>query len=317
MPDTRTHIIYLCAIFLMLGFGILIGEGLYPAQIRQEAKTLAGLRVQVDAAMQDDKSTKDQMDKLEDTFDSLRPSLVHGKLTGKRVIVVQTGDSHDATGSAGTALNDAGAVVVTVTVNPSITGLSAEEKSKISQIEGTQAGSPAISTDGQAIGGRGGEEDPNAPVFQAVAAILVHGTANSQSNEALLENLETEGMITVDGDLSNPSNLFVFVGGQTDPPAEQDDADPAASLDVPLMERLSALSRNRATIVGCESSTASLSYMTDYQNEGIGTVDCIDQPVGQIALPYVLRGGKDKDDYGLKSTAKKVLPASVVGNSTS
>ena len=51
--------------------------------------------------------------------------------------------------------------------------------------------------------------------------------------------------------------------------------------------------------------------MPSFQNAGIATVDCIDLPLGQLALPFALRG--EKGDYGLKATAKQPLPDSLSG----
>ena len=38
-------------------------------------------------------------------------------------------------------------------------------------------------------------------------------------------------------------------------------------------------------------------------------MDCIDQPLGQLALPFALRG--ETDSYGLKPTAARRVPASL------
>jgi len=313
MHDTRIHTLYVVVIFFMLGIGMLIGEGLYPGQIRQQAKTLASLRVQVDAVLQQNKTSKDQLDKMQSAFDAIRPGMVRGKLNGKRVIVLQTGDSHDAVESAISALNDAGATVITVTLGDGITNVTNEQREDIESI--SNPSSPRITTESTDGTGQSPNTD-NSPAFDALAAILTEGTAKNAVNEQELEKLETLGMVNVDGSLDEGSNLIVVVGGQADAPSDMGDADPATVLDIPLIQRLGAVSHNRSTLVGCESSTAGTSYITDYQNAGIATVDCIDLPIGQLALPFALRGGVDKGDYGIKGTAKRILPASISGNGT-
>jgi len=295
----------------MLGIGMLIGAALYPSQIRQQAQSLASLKATVDTVLQQNKASKDQIDKLQTAFEDIRPGIVRGKLNGKRVIVLQTGDSHDAVESAVTALNDAGATVITVTLGDNVANVSAEEREEIESIANPNHG-PTQATSATS-------QDPDnaaSPVFDILAAILTEGTAKSVVNEAELEKLETLGMVNVDGSLDDGCNMIAVVGGQNDAPADPGDQDPATELDMPLIQRLEAVSHNRVTVVGCESSTAGTSYMNDYQNAGIGTVDCIDLPIGQLALPFALRGGIDKGDYGIKGTAKRILPISIAGNGT-
>ena len=79
--------------FLMLGFGILIGASVIgPDQVRQQASSIAALRVEADKVAQDRDQARDRLAKDEAALASLRPTLVRGKLAGKRVILIQTGD---------------------------------------------------------------------------------------------------------------------------------------------------------------------------------------------------------------------------------
>ena len=116
--------------------------------------------------------------------------------------------------------------------------------------------------------------------------------------------MEGQGLIAVKGDLSRPVALFVLVGGGdgTD--------DGAAGLDTALADQLTA-ANGSARVVGCEPLDAAVSSVQAYQDDGMATVDCIDQPLGQLALPFALRG--ETDSYGLKPTAARQLPASLAG----
>jgi len=318
MQDTRIHTLYVVVIFLMLGIGMLIGAAMYPNQIRQQSKALSSLRDQVDDVLQQNKVSKDQIDRLQDAFESMRPGLVHGKLAGKRVIVLQTGDSHDAVVDATTALNDAGADVVTVTLEDGVTNVSNEQRDELQSIaNGGPPASGALKLPVQ-------PSDPSTPdssngssiVFDALAAILTNGTGKSATNEAELEKMETLGMVNVDGSLDDGGSLIVVVGGQSSAPSDSSDPDPALLLDIPLIQRIEASSHNKASLVGCEMSNTGTSYISDYQNAGIATVDCVDLPIGKLALPFALRGGVDKGDYGIKGTAQRILPVSIAGNGT-
>jgi hypothetical protein len=217
------------------------------------------------------------------------------------------------------ALNDAGADVVTVTLGDAVTNVSNEQRDQIQSIAGSapptaQGGgkTPVQPTD-QSSQDQG---NGNAVVFDALAAILTSGTGKSATNEAELEKMETLGMVNVDGNLDAGGNLIVVVGGQSSAPTDSSDPDPALVLDIPLIQRIEAASHNKVSVVGCESSTTGTSYISDYQNAGIATVDCVDLPIGKIALPFALRGGVDKGDYGIKGTAQRILPVSIAGNGT-
>lgn len=270
MLDIRTHLFYLCAIFLMMGFGILIGEAVYPNQAKAQTNTLKILRQEANQAL----AAQGQLTATEQAIDALRPGLVHGRLMGKRVTVVLTGDYPDAAQSASDALSAAGA---TVSARVTLTG-------------GWASVDPVT----------------QASDLHSLALLLTQGTATAASNRQTRDTLEAGDLILVQGDLSKSSSLFVFVGGRSDP-----NADGAATLDTTLASDLSAVNPN-VVIVGCEPLDAAVSVMQAYQDAGLPTVDCVDQPLGQLDLPFALSG--EPDSYGLKPTAARQVPASLGGS---
>ena len=284
MLDVRYHIFYLGLLFLMLGFGIMVGASIIgPAQVHQQAGAIASLRVATNKVAQDRDLARDRMTKDETALSSLQPALVRGRLAGKRVILIQTGDYAEAVESANKAVTDAGAMVAaTVVLTDKWGTLLPKQRAALSSVA-----DPADAA-GQ-----------DKALLAALAAALTAGTAGA----ATLEALQGQRLITKSGDLSQPCTLFVLVGGKSD------DAQNAA-LDGPLLDGFKAAPAN-VTLVGCEPFAASTSSISAYQNAGIATVDCIDLPLGQIALPFALRG--EAGDYGLKPTAKQTLPDSLVG----
>ncbi len=290
MLDARYHLFYLIAIFLMLGFGILIGASYYgPVQVSQQKKVLQSLAAQTNKVVQERNEARDRMTKDEAALSSLRPVLVRGKLVGKRVILMQTGDYPDAAQAANTAVSDAGATVAaTVVLTDKWGALLPKQREALSPVaDPTDAASQ------------------DKALLAALATALTTGNGGGGAGEAALEALKEEGLITVSGELSQPCTLFVLVGGKSDDTQN-------ASLDGPLLDGFKAASAN-VTLVGCEPSTATASSISAYQNAGIATVDCIDLPLGQLALPFALRG--ERGDYGLKPTAKQPLPDSLAGAS--
>ncbi|MDQ2798435.1 MAG: copper transporter [Armatimonadota bacterium] len=286
MLDARYHLFYLIAIFLMLGFGIMIGASYYgPVQVRQEKKVLDNLAAETNRVVQERHDARARLDKDESALSALVPALVRGKLAGRRVILIQTGDYADATEAANKAVTDAGATVAATVVL-------------------TDKWGALLPRQRQALATFADPSDPasqDKALLAALASALAGGTPNGPPS--VLDALQGQGLMTVSGDLSQPCSLFVLVGGS------RDDA-LSSSLDGPLLDGFKAAS-TAVTLVGCEPFTAASSSIPAYQNAGIATVDCIDLPLGQLALPFALRG--DAGDYGLKPTAKTPLPDSLEG----
>lgn len=291
MLDARYHLFYSIAIFLMLGFGILIGASYYgPVQVGQQRKVVQKLAAETNLVVQQRNQIQGRLDSDEAALAALRPLLVRGRLTGKHVVLVQTGDYADATQAATQSLEEAGATVSATAV---LTGhwyaISARQRKSLTAAAGA---------------------DPltqNGALFAALASALAHGTTASPAAGTVLGALQRAGLLTLSGDLSQPCALFVVVGGG----GSADILDSADStLDKSLLGGFQALP-SAVSVTGCEPSTAVTSSIPAYQAAGISTVDCIDLPLGQIALPFALHG--EPGDFGIKPTAKKRLPDTLEG----
>ncbi len=282
MLDARYHLFYLIAIILMLAFGILIGGSYYgPIQVNQQKQFVQALAAQTNKVVQQRDEARGRVAKDEAALASIQPTLVRGKLAGKRVIVIQTGDYAEADGAVNKAITDAGATVTaTVVLTDKWGTLTPKQRAALSSVADT------IDPAGQ---------------DKALLAALATALAAGAEGTATLEALQGENLITESGDLSQPCALFVLVGGKSDDTA-------GMSLDGLLLDGFKTVTA-AVTLVGCEPFAAAASSIPAYQSAGIATVDCIDLPLGQIALPFALRG--EKGDYGLKATAKEPLPDSL------
>lgn len=176
MPDIRYHFIYLIAVFLMLGLGLLVGASFIgPDQVKRQTTYIRDLRAQTDQAVGERRAAQDQLTKTEGALDDLRATLVRGKLAGRHITLIQTGDYADATQEAAAALRDAGALpAVTVVLSDKWDGLTPDERA--ADLAGLAAG--------------------------------LTGKA-----EGALQPLEDQGLVTVTGTPSGPGALFVLVGG--------------------------------------------------------------------------------------------------------
>lgn len=289
MPDFRYHIFYLGLMFLMLGFGVFVGASVIgPAQVRSQTQSIANLRQQTNKVLQDGDQARDRLAKDEGILAALRPGRVRGKLAGKRVVVLQTGDYPDAATDAATAVSDAGATVVaTVVLTRGWETLNPRQRDALDAI--APVGSDPSAQDGA--------------LLSALAGALSDGTDAGTAPAKTLEALQGQDLITLTGDLSRPCGLFVVVGGGSD---ETD----APRTDAPLLVGFRA-SAPSARVVGCEPSAAASSSVPAFQTAGIASVDCVDLPLGQLDLPFALRG--DTGDYGIKPTARQTLPEALGG----
>ncbi len=213
MLDVRYHLFYSIAVFLMLGFGVMIGASFYgPVQVRQQQNVAHSLADETNAVVQQRNQLQGRLGDDETALASLQPALVRGKLAGKRVVLVQTGDYADAATAANQSLEAAGATVAaTVVLSGRWGSLTARQRQALSAI--VAASDPAAQ---------------DKALLAALASALAQGTAVSPANSAVITALQQEGLLTLSGDLSQPCTLFVLVGGSS---ADQ----PDTSVDTALL----------------------------------------------------------------------------------
>ena len=78
----------------------------------------------------------------------------------------------------------------------------------------------------------------------------------------------------------------------------------AKSFDQSLIQHLLD---NGVKFSGLKGLRVEYSYMTDYQQYNITTIDNIDLSPGQIALVFAMEG--EPGNYGVKPTAQKFMPS--------
>lgn len=278
--EFRYHIASLAAVFLALGIGIFVGTAFVGAPVvDRQTRLIKRLETNVAAQLED----ASEREKSEEALRGLLPVLVHNKLSGRRVLVVQTGAFSKTADETADALRLAGAETVGRVLLPA---------------DAWQ----------RAATGEAAENDTAAAQTERLATALLAPT------ETGLRPLRDRGLISGEVDLtgSGPFRLVVLVGGgsvqnaQAAVPGEPWPLVLARQRDVPLV---SALQKGNAVVVGAEPLQADVSFIPVYQAAGISTIDAADRAVGQIALPFALLG--EKGNYGIKPTADRVLPASL------
>ncbi|HZP83026.1 MAG TPA: copper transporter, partial [Chthonomonadaceae bacterium] len=107
-------------------------------------------------------------------------------------------------------------------------------------------------------------------------------------------------------DYQTPAQYVVVVAG-----SRTEGSLRISNVDQPL---IAALQKQGLTVVACEPQEALVSDIGAYRslNIDVATVDNVDTDIGHCTLVFALRG--EKDDYGTKETAKRLLPPSLARN---
>ncbi len=271
------------AVFVALAVGIIIGSGLVAGPSVQKQNTfiqkqISQIKSKITTLTQELKAKEDTIRALqselarnEDLTQSLMSLAISGKLQGKTVSIIQTGDYKDPLIQIQNVLRIAGASTGSITtVRPDIwKTISASPEKDASSVAGEIAKAISI-----AVASAGGKQS--------------------------LKPLEKKGYISTSGKYDTYCKLVVIVGGLKSESPERD------LLDIAIVNSLRV---QGVSAVGCEPSFAKVSTIPNFQRERISTVDNIDRSAGQISLVCALAG--EKGDYGIRPTASRYMPKSI------
>ncbi len=266
-PDLRYHVASLSSVFLALGIGIVIGTAFVgsPIVARQ-----TGMLHRLETHVSELREETRERERTEQALGQMLPQAVRGTLTGKRVLVVQTGNYAAASAATVEALELAGAIPVRVSLPPDAWR--------------ARLGKPEMTAD--AVAGEARE----------LARRLAGGDKESW------RKFRDDGLLAVGDGGSTPSGavgLVVLVGGETG----GGDAVLLAARDLPLIE---AWQEAGLRVVAVEPRKTDLSYLPTYRGKGIATIDAIDRAAGKIALPFAIRG--ESGAFGYRADAERALP---------
>lgn len=287
--DFRYHVVTLAAVFLALGIGILVGTAIGgdEALVRQQKHLIDTLERDFTNLARDREELLSKVDVLtveverRDEFAAKAvPVLVRGRLSGKRIAVVKTGDapSEKELNDLVNTLKLAGAEVTSITRITRPFALT--EADPISEI------ASLLKCD-LTVGGGAPE------LASKLAEELVRGTgkASDEGGKPSTFAAALEGMrfLVKSGDYSKGADGVVLLGGRSQGDSTID------GIDAPLIDALRDLG---AFVVGAQPSNALVSYISGYRAKGITTVDNIDTPYGKAALVWGLLGAKGSFGVG-------------------
>jgi copper transport outer membrane protein MctB len=299
----RYHIVSIVAVFLALAIGLLAGSAFVGPGLVQQLRTQTNnLRSEVREREDELSTIRDEVAGLGAFVDSALAYLTENRLLGTDVIVVtQTGVEDDVVAQARSALESAGARIVT-TVSAT-EQLGSDDPATQEQLA-IMLGSPtAPATDLPSLAAEALAErlSPSAVVIggDLLEELLSAGflaPVGAGPSQAALEEIGSDGQVIV-----------VLSGGRGDDPALAPE-----SFAVPLVERLAELEVPVAAGESLLSDHPYVSVLRSDGGDGTVTVDDLDRTMGGAALVLGLEellatgsGGA----YGVKDGADPLPPA--------
>lgn len=280
MFGLRYHVASLAAVFVALAVGILLGvavsgkvtdagEDIELQNLKLENE---GLQQDLDEARADAEAAAEQDEGSEELFARAYPTLMEGRLEGKRVAVVFLGPADgglraDVEGALADADGGAPERVVALDVPVDAAELGAS-------LEGDELLAGYVDDEGD---------------FSDLGREL--GRELAQGDDTVWSALQSQLVEEQSGSSSAPVDAAVVVTTWT-PPEDGDAAEGAAGeATSSLMAGLvSGLDGSGIPVVGVAGTEDPAAVLAAYRDQGISSVDDIDVPAGRLALALLLAG---------------------------
>ncbi len=225
------------------------------------------------------------LDQYRECLSKISPVVLQNRLKDADVALIQTGDYPEAMNRAKDALVMAGAKIASQTViEPS---WNQADELLVARLAAAHSTNPKFPTNRSELANRVGE-------------LLAKG---DDPINAFLPVLEQEKFLRLNREDDRTASVkyaVIAIGSRT--PA----SGRISLADQPL---ILALQKQGVKVIACELLEADSSDIPSYRDLklSVSTVDNVNKDIGQLALIFALTG--EIDDYGVKQTAKRVLPS--------
>jgi hypothetical protein len=308
--NLRYHIVSLVAVFLALALGMVVGGTVLNEGTGRAQRAFSDLLRRTSQQTQAENSVlKTQNGHYQQFGDKVLPQLVHDKLKGRSVVLVQTDRVDDTTRGAVTdALQAAGATLGgRVSFSTDRVSLATQaDRDRLALLLGVP------SSDAETL--------RTAMVEQFTERLTLPSRLPKDNRDRDMITGLSDAKFFADMDLPQrvtdgadvfpkAGSLFVIIGPTDDTPTL-----PPKSFLVPLADRLSA--RSAMPVAGVESQNAVTSWVAALRgdkdiSQRVSTVDDVDAAYGQVALVDALAaqlGNQPAGQYGFKQGATSLLP---------
>ncbi len=281
-PGFKYHVVTVSAIFFALTIGLVAGIFLSPKIATRQENAIRDLQATVKNEVIEKNAALDQ---YRECLAKISPVVLQDRLKDMDIALIQTGDYPDAMSRAKDALIMAGAKIVSQTViEPS---WNQPDELLVARLAAAHSTNPKFPMNRSELANRVGE-------------LLAKG---DDPIDPLLPVLEQEKFLRLNRDDDRTASVkyaVIAIGSRTQ-----------AGGRIPLADQplILALQKQGVKVIACELLEAESSDIPSYRDLKleVSTVDNVNKDIGQLALIFALTG--DTDDYGVKQTAKRLLPS--------
>jgi hypothetical protein len=279
--DLKYHIASLIAVFLALGFGILVGTTLLPNTLLLEKQNAIVKKLEKDfqEIKEENKKIKNKIRIAQSFEKAVFPMLVKNRIKGLKIDILEISEKEDfrLINSISDALKISGAEIKSITF--------IKENFGFEEIEVRKRICGHLGLDS------GKKERAILNISLRLAREIREG-----KNTPLLKYLKKEDIIYAKGNYEEPSKFLVIITKERKIPI----------LENILSPFIDIFEEKNVKIVGCETSDVVNSNIPFYKNKDISTVDNVETIYGKISLIYILSG--KKGNFGIKNTASSLIP---------
>ncbi|MGL5752737.1 MAG: copper transporter [Paraclostridium sp.] len=284
--NMKYYVVTIGAIFIALGIGMLVGFNLnYDQELSdQQAVIIEDL----DKKFEELKTKNDDLEesvqiseknnvKLLEYINTNYSKLIKDELSQKNVGIFTTSDDYDYKEVLNNIMNESGA---TIAFDIVISG-DISNKDKIKELSNIL--------------------EMDLKTSQDVINYMMDVLKNVNAEEKLKE-LDNLNMISINSVSQNYSEYtdVVVAGGSSKENKEKIEA-----LDKVLIEKLKQENKH---VIGTQKSDAKNSYIEEYKESKISTVDNIEEGLGKLSLVELLKEKNIKGNFGRLETADGIIP---------
>jgi hypothetical protein len=277
--DLRYHVVSLAAVFLALIIGILVGVGIASQTSVSESdrklleQQISDLQRDLEGARKDADLLRRQQDAGTAYVDASYPTVMNGRLRGRRIALLFVGPvASELRSAVERTVNDASGPPIT---RSRALQLPVDPQAVIGAVP-SELGSLSLDEIGRRLGRElvaGGET----PLSDALATVIVQDSRGGSEREVDAVVVAQTSPITQPATRRFTAGLYAGLAGSGVP------------------------------VVGVERSEEHPSHVRSYETRGFASVDSVDTPIGRVALAVLLAGGEE-GQYGMKPSADDVLP---------
>jgi hypothetical protein len=287
IPNLRFYVISIVSIFLALGIGIYIGFTLDAQNvlIEQKEDIANKLEEQFNYLKSENANLKKETDELnvinmqyKRFSEAVYPEIIKDRLSGMKVAIIETNDDY-VYSAIGQSLEMSGANVTSITTI----------KDNFLDEEILKKAYLGINDHNE----KNLDESIISKAVNDVIDSLITGEEKS-----IINNFKTHKIINIIGNYDEPVDFIIIAGG-----SNKDDLNRIKILDKVIIENIKAF---EIPIVGIEKEKVKYSYIDEFKDSRISTIDNVDSIIGKISLIMVMEGRSG--NYGVKANAEELMP---------